>query len=74
MNTLNKVKEVADKSHIADDDDGADDYDFWQNLDVTKLKRLVDTRWLIAIVSHPGMSITLMPVGTSFEITSQPET
>ena len=39
MNTLNKVKEVADKSHVADDDDGADDYDFWQNLDVTKLKR-----------------------------------
>jgi alpha-tubulin suppressor-like RCC1 family protein len=47
MNVLDKVKNVTENSHLVEEAPG-DDYDFWQNLDVTKLKRYELRNYLAA--------------------------
>ena len=48
MNVLDKLKRATEEAHVADAGDDGDDYDFWQNLDLERLKRYELRNYLAA--------------------------
>ena len=48
MNVLDKLKRTTEEAHVADAGDDGDDYDFWQNLDLERLKRYELRNYLAA--------------------------
>ena len=48
MDVLAKLKHVKEEAHLPEDDNDGDDYDFWQNLEIDKLKRYELRNYLAA--------------------------
>ena len=48
MNVLAKLQRTKEEGHVAAPDQEGDDYDFWQNLDLERLKRYELRNYLAA--------------------------